>query len=114
MSFSGYLTPMRGRLTQWSLRDARRELGLTQAETALRLNIDVRTLRRWEAKSPQQPMLRLAMLGMKLVVYREHMAKIAVFVQHGAALRESRSNQRAYLSTKRAKRLAAADPKMKE
>jgi transcriptional regulator with XRE-family HTH domain len=76
------------------LRVLRLQLGLTQAALAARLGLSEPTVRRWERSGTagrHDTAIRLALAGLRALLWREHLSHISWLVRRAA---EERSGQR--------------------
>lgn len=82
----------------WSLRAERLALGLTQAQLALRLEIDSATVSRMERRGERSAMLQHALASVAETLRRESLRRVLALVRHGAEVTDSRRRRAAALS----------------
>lgn len=81
----------------WSLRIARRAIGLTQAQLAARLELDAATVSRMERRGERNAMLQHALASVGETLRREHLRRALAIVRHGAQVADSRRRRAAAL-----------------
>ncbi len=79
----------------WTLRGARLRLGLTQSSLAARLGVDAMTVSRLERRRAADPKLRLALLGLEVVLWRESIGRVVELAAFGARQRAAVRDRRA-------------------